>query len=462
MKDTDFMQKYVLGAFMMEDCFYRVNSILHDDCFDSGINRNVYHAIKSLHAKGFNTDPIAVINEIKSKGTVSPADIFGMTTEVNRTDDLEKRCMILKEYAVGVQLTKHVNKVTALFRDKAPLDVLDMAQSELNRISQLAFDNANKSFKAVVPNVINEIGQRMLNKGQIFGIPSRLPSLDKVTGGFQNSDLVIIAARPGMGKTAFVLECATGAAQSFAESGEKKAVGIISLEMSSDQLIKRLIISKAEIDNERVKKGQITKEEYTRLCDAASFIQQLPVEISDKQGQTISQVRSFCQKLKHEQGLGMIVVDYLQLMTDPNHKSNKVAEVTAISQALKGLAKDFNVPVLALSQLSRAVESRGGDKVPQLSDLRDSGGIEQDADMIMFIYRPEYYGITSDEDGNSTTGRADVLIKKNRNGKTDNVYLQFKGKYIKFCEPDYHEYTPYQEVQAIEQNNLTGRFEPEF
>jgi replicative DNA helicase len=281
---------------------------------------------------------------------------------------------------------------------------------------------------------IKELEEKKDQKDGLTGVPSGFSALDRVTSGWQPSDLVIIAARPGMGKTAFVVSAMRNAAVEF-----KKPVAIFSLEMSSLQLVNRLISAEAELDSEKIKKGNLADHEWAQLNHKISSLSSAPIYIDDTPGLSIRELRTKCRRLKAHHDISMIIIDYLQLMTgntDGKGGGNREQEIASISRALKGIAKELNVPVLALSQLSRSVETRGGDKKPQLSDLRESGSIEQDADMVIFLYRPEYYKITEDEMGNPTQGTGEVIIAKHRNGSLETVQLKFIGKFTKFADLD--------------------------
>jgi replicative DNA helicase len=270
----------------------------------------------------------------------------------------------------------------------------------------------------------------------LTGVPSGFTKLDRITAGWQPSDLIIMAARPAMGKTALTLSLAKNAAMDF-----NKPVAFFSLEMSSLQLVQRLISSEAEISQDRLRTGQLENSEWQKLQAAIERMSKTPIFIDDTPAINIFELRAKCRRLKAQHNIQLIIIDYLQLMTgggggDKRSMGNREQEISSISRGLKGLAKELNVPVIALSQLSRAVESRGGSKKPQLSDLRESGAIEQDADIVSFIYRPEYYNITEDENGNSTKGIAEVIIAKHRNGSLDEVRLRFIGEYSKFSDAE--------------------------
>jgi replicative DNA helicase len=271
--------------------------------------------------------------------------------------------------------------------------------------------------------------------------------LDRITSGFQKSDLIILAARPGMGKTAMVLSVARNASL-LAE--KPRAIAIFSLEMSSKQLVTRMISGEAEITGEKLKKGQLAEHEWQQLNTKIARLNEAPIFIDDTPALSIFELRSKCRRLKEQNNIEMIIIDYLQLMRgdDANNKNgNREQEVSYISRSLKALAKELDVPVIALAQLSRASEKRGAAAIPMLSDLRESGSIEQDADMVMFIYRPEYYKISEFEDGSSTHGVAELHIAKHRNGALDNVRLRFV-----------HEFTKFQDLTEFEYQTDPGNF----
>jgi replicative DNA helicase len=279
---------------------------------------------------------------------------------------------------------------------------------------------------------IEKIENTQNSEGEFSGVPSGITSLDRITSGWQNSDMVVIAARPAMGKTALVLTMARNAAIDFG-----KPVAIFSLEMSSLQLVTRLIASESELSSEKLKKGELADHEHQQLIDKTRSLAEAPLYIDDTPGLSVFELRAKARRLKEKHKIELIIIDYLQLMTaGGDNKGNREQEISTISRSLKGLAKELEVPVIALSQLSRAVESRGGDKKPQLSDLRESGAIEQDADMVMFIHRPEYYGITEDAEGNDTRGIAELIIAKHRNGPVDTAKARFVEKITRFVDLD--------------------------
>ena len=285
--------------------------------------------------------------------------------------------------------------------------------------------------KSLMFQATKELQEKRNHKDGLTGIPSGFSRLDRVTSGWQKSDLVIIAARPGMGKTAFIVSALRNAAVDFSIP-----VAIFSLEMASLQLVNRLISAEAELDSEKIKKGNLADFEWQQMVTKTTRLSGAPIFIDDTPALSILELRAKCRRLKAEHNIQMIVIDYLQLMKGEVGSGNREQEIASISRALKGIAKELSVPVIALSQLSRGVETRGGDKRPQLSDLRESGSIEQDADIVMFLYRPEYYKITVDDDNMPTQGMAEVIIAKHRNGSLENVKLKFIGKYTKFADYD--------------------------
>ncbi|NRA13188.1 MAG: replicative DNA helicase, partial [Crocinitomicaceae bacterium] len=263
----------------------------------------------------------------------------------------------------------------------------------------------------------------------ISGVPTGFYALDKITAGFQRSDMIVIAARPAMGKTAFVLSLARNTAVDFGQG-----VAIFSLEMSAVQLVKRLIASETRIPAEKLRKGDLKEHEFQQLHTRISKLATAPLYIDDTPGISIFDLRAKCRRLKMQYDIQLVIIDYLQLMTAGGSKGqgNREQEISSISRSIKEIAKELNVPIIALSQLSRSVEQRGGDKKPILSDLRESGAIEQDADIVSFIYRPEYYGFLQDEDGNSNVGIGEIIIAKHRNGGLGSVRLRFIKEYARF------------------------------
>jgi replicative DNA helicase len=291
----------------------------------------------------------------------------------------------------------------------------------------------------------------------VSGVPSGFTALDRITSGWQRSDMIVVAARPAMGKTAFVLSMARNMAVEF-----NIPVAIFSLEMASVQLVQRLISSETEIDAEKLRKGSLADHEFQQLHQRISRISEAPIFIDDTPGLSVFELRAKCRRLKAQHGIQMVIIDYLQLMTagGDTKGGNREQEISTISRSIKGIAKELDVPVIALSQLSRAVETRGGDKRPVLSDLRESGAIEQDADIVAFLYRAEYYGITEDQEGNPTQGKGTVIIAKHRNGATGDVNLKFVGRLAKFANVDGYDFDNPQYGEAMQANTTFGGAPP--
>jgi len=306
------------------------------------------------------------------------------------------------------------------------------------------------------PQQLSEVIQENLRKiehGGFPGVPSGFVELDRITSGWQKSELIVIAGRPAMGKTAFVLSCVRNAVVDFA-----KPTVVFSLESSSVQLVNRLISAEAEIEQDKIRKGALEEWEWQLIHSKIPVLEQAPLIIDDTPALDIAELEKKCRDLKEKHDIQLIVVDYLQLLKSKGADGKGIAdrynEIGYITRGLKSIAKELNVPVIALSQLSRSVESRpGGSKRPMLSDLPESSSIEQDADMILFLYRPEYYGLEVDEDNNSTQGVGEVIIAKNRNGETGRVRLKFVGKYVKFTDLE-------QDENSFETSNPFGRLNP--
>ena len=284
---------------------------------------------------------------------------------------------------------------------------------------------------AVMKQALEDIEAARNNEDGVSGVPSGFNDLDKLTGGWQRSDMIVLAARPGMGKTAFVLSMARNMAVDH-----QIPVAIFSLEMSAVQLVQRLISSETEINSDKFRKGNLEEHEYQQLYSRVGKLSDAPLFIDDTPGLNIFELRAKCRRLKAQHGIDLVVIDYLQLMSAGSDKGNREQEISSISRSIKSIAKELDVPIIALSQLSRNVETRGGDKRPLLSDLRESGAIEQDADIVAFIYRAEYYGITEHPDGIDTTGLGELILAKHRHGALDTIKMKFVQRLAKFTNFD--------------------------
>ncbi len=435
------IEEAVLGALMLErDALTNVIEILKPESFYKDANRAIFEAIVQLFN---NSDPVdikTVVHQLRKNGQLEFVGgayyVSELTTKVNSAANIEYHSRIIAEQSIKRELIRISSEIQHdAYEDTIDVfKLLDKAEQSLFDVSESHIRKNYDKMSTLLHQAIEAIEKKKDKKDGLTGVPSGFTALDRVTSGWQPSDLVIIAARPGMGKTAFVVSAMRNAAVEFG-----KPVALFSLEMSSVQLVNRLISAEAELESEKIKKGDLADYEWEQLLHKTAKMSEAPIFIDDTPALSILELRAKSRRLVAQHGVSLIIIDYLQLMSGDTSKTsggNREQEIASISRALKGIAKELNVPVIALSQLSRAVETRGGDKRPQLSDLRESGSIEQDADMVMFLYRPEYYGMTQDENGMPLTGVGEVIIAKHRNGKLENVQLKFIGKFTKFEDLD--------------------------
>jgi len=438
------VEEAVLGALMIEkDALTSVIDILKPDSFYKEANQKIYQAILALFGKSEPVDLITITNQLRKDGELEavggPIYITQLTQKVNSASSIEYHARIIVEQAIKRQLiaiSSNIQKES--FEDATDVfDLLDRMESAIFEVSEANIRKNYADMRSTMMQALKELEERS-NQGEgLTGVPTGFTSLDRTTSGWQRSDMVIIAARPGMGKTAFILSAVRNAAVDF-----KMPCAVFSLEMSAVQLVNRLISAEAELESEKLRKGNLADYEWQQLHTKIKALNDAPIFIDDTPALSILELRAKCRRLKAQHDIQLVVIDYLQLMSgDSSTKGNREQEIASISRALKNIAKELNVPVLALSQLSRAVETRGGDKKPQLSDLRESGSIEQDADQVIFLYRPEYYGITEDEEGNPVTGVGEVILAKNRHGSLETVRLRFVGKFTKFCDLEMNGFT---------------------
>jgi replicative DNA helicase len=436
------LEEAVLGALMLEkDALTNVIDILKVESFYKDSHKVIFQAILDLFTESQPIDLLTVTSQLRKNGALEIAGgafyVTELTSKVASAANIEYHARIITEQSIKRELIKISGEIQKeAFEDTTDVfELLDKMEQSLFEISEKNIRKNYSDMRSIMREAIIELEARKNQKDGLTGVPSGFTALDRVTSGWQKSDLVIIAARPAMGKTAFVLSVLRNAAVDH-----NRPVAIFSLEMSSVQLVNRLISSEAELDSEKIKKGSLADHEWAQLVHKTAKLSKAPLFVDDTPALSILELRAKCRKLKAQHDIQMVVVDYLQLMSGDSKNGgqggNREQEIASISRALKKIAKELAIPVIALSQLSRAVETRGGDKRPQLSDLRESGAIEQDADMVMFLYRPEYYGITQDEENNSTAGIGEVIIAKHRNGSLDNVKLRFIGKYTKFMDLD--------------------------
>lgn len=449
------LEEAVLGALMLDkEALTDVIDILRKDSFYKEDHQIIFESIVDLFQRSEPIDILTVTQELKKKGQLEiiggPFYIAQLTNRVASSANVEYHARIIAQKHIQRELIKISSETIKQAYDET-IDVFDLLDSAEARLFEIAEGNIRKSYEDMNKLLHKAIKQlETISKlDGTSGVPTGFVNLDRVTGGFQKSDLIVLAARPGMGKTAFVLSLARNAAIDY-----KKGVAIFSLEMSSLQLVNRLIASETEISAEKLKKGNLEPWEWEQLHARIGKLTSAPIYINDTPGLSVFELRAQCRRLKAEKNIDMVIIDYLQLMTTAaDGKGNREQEISAISRAVKGIAKELEIPVIALSQLSRAVETRGGEKRPLLSDLRESGAIEQDADMVMFIYRPEYYSITADADGNSTQGLTELIIAKHRNGSTDDVKIRFQNHLAKFVnwESDNFEFSSKPKIDVEDQ-----------
>jgi len=431
------LEEAVLGAIMLEkDALTAVIDILKPEVFYKEAHQVIFGAVHSLFAKSEPVDILTVTNELKKSGELELVGgayyITQLTNRIASAANVEYHVRIITQKYIQRELIRISSEIIKdAFEDTTDVfDLLDRAEQSLFSVSESNLRRNYDDMQSLVQEAIREIEAARSQDAHLRGVPSGFTEIDRVTAGFQRSDLIILASRPGMGKTALALTIARNVAIDF-----NRPVAIFSLEMSSIQLVTRLISSEAQLPAEKLRKGQLENYEWEQLNAKISRLIDANLFIDDTPALTIFELRAKCRRLKAQHNIEMIIVDYLQLMVgQTDGRGNREQEISHISRSLKALSKELDVPILALSQLSRAVETRGGSKKPILSDLRESGAIEQDADLVMFIYRPEYYKIDQDEEGNPTAGIAEISIAKHRNGSLADIPLRFIGKFAKFTD----------------------------
>ena len=436
------LEEVVLGALMLEkEAVNAVIDILTPEGFYKEAHQLIFAAIKDLFTKSEPIDILTVTNHLKSTNDLDAVGgayyISQLTNRVVSSANIEYHSRIILQKHIQRQLIQISSEtIKDAYEDSA--DVFDLLDNAENKLFQISENNLRRNYDQMpdlVKLAIEDIEKAKNSGSQLRGVPSGYTELDRITQGWQKSDLIILAARPSMGKTAFALNMARNAAVDF-----NKPIAFFSLEMSSVQLVTRLISSETSLTADKLRTGRLEEYEWQQLNTKVTPLINAKIFIDDTPQLSVFDLRAKCRRLKQQHDIQMIFIDYLQLMTAKTEKNgNREQEISNISRSLKSLAKELNIPVLALSQLSRSVETRPGSKKPILSDLRESGAIEQDADMVLFIYRPEYYGLSEDEDHSSTKGKAVVSIAKHRNGKLGDVELRFVGQYARFedLEQDY-------------------------
>ena len=430
------LEEVVLGALMLEkEAVNAVIDILTPEAFYLDKHQKIFAAIKGLFGKSEPIDILTVTNELKFRGELEIVGgayyISKLTNRVVSAANIEYHARIIMQKHIQRQLIMiSSDMIHEAFEDTTDVfDLLDKAENNLFQISENNLRRSYDSMQDLVSKAITEIQNAKQTDDKLRGVPSGYTELDRITQGWQKSDLIILAARPSMGKTAFALNLARNAAVQF-----NRPVAFFSLEMSSVQLVTRLISTETSLTADKLRSGDLAEYEWQQLNTKVTPLTNAPIFIDDTPQLSIFELRAKCRRLKQQHDIQMIFIDYLQLMTAKGDRGfSREQEISTISRSLKSLAKELEIPVLALSQLSRSVEQRPGSKKPILSDLRESGAIEQDADMVMFIYRPEYYK-DSAEIEEKGKGYALVDIAKHRNGKLGEVELRFVGQYARFEE----------------------------
>lgn len=441
------MEEAVLGALLIDkDALNEVIDILKPEVFYVPAHSVIFHAVIRLFESGKPIDLLTVTQQLRQSGELEivggPYYISELTTKVASSANIEFHARIIIQKYIQRKLIEVSNNIIKdAYEDTTDvLDLLDTAEREIFSVAEENLRRGSAKMKDLMADTLMEINEARMKHGtdSVTGIPSGYTDLDRMTSGWQRTDLIIVAARPAMGKTAFVLNMAR-----YAAVDKNIPVAIFSLEMNATQLVKRLISAECNIEGHKIMHGDLSDGEWNELSRKVDRLTKAPIFISDLPALNIFEFRAQCRRLKSAHDIQLVMIDYLQLMSGSSEGkgSTREQEISNISRSLKSIAKELNIPVIALSQLSRAVESRTGDKKPQLSDLRESGAIEQDADMVLGLYRPEYYGFEQDSDNNSTKGMAEVIVMKHRHGSVGSVKLGFVAQYAKFT--DYNAYANY-------------------
>ncbi|MBS9774236.1 MAG: replicative DNA helicase [Tenacibaculum sp.] len=433
------LEEAVLGAMMIDKKgIDEVIDILHPEAFYDKRHQEIYSAIYTLFQNTEPIDLLSVSSQLKKDGKLDIAGgdyyLINLTQKVASSANIEYHSRIILQKYIQRKLITISSEIIEKSYDETTdvFDLLDDAEAKLFEVTQGNLKKGAEVAESLVMQAISKI-QEISNREGMSGLATGFTKLDALTSGWQPSDLIIIAARPGMGKTAFVISMAKNMAIDF-----KEPVALFSLEMSSVQLITRMISSETGLTSEKLRKGNLEPHEWEQLNIKVKKLSDAPIFIDDTPALSIFDLRAKARRLVSQHGVKILIIDYLQLMTAGGSGGNREQEISTISRNLKALAKELNIPVIALSQLSRAVETRGGSKRPLLSDLRESGAIEQDADIVSFIFRPEYYGMTEwdDDDHTPCEGQGEFIVAKHRNGGLDNIRLKFTGHLAKFSDLD--------------------------
>jgi len=435
------LEKAVLGALMIDnESLSDAIDSLQAEYFYAPKHQKIFEAIVNLFNNTQPVDILTVSEELKRmemfKEIGGLAYISELTNNVSSSSNTEFHARIIAEKFIKRSLINISRKISNdAFDDSVDIfDLLNDAEANLFTVTEGTLRKSYDKMSSLIKGALENIETLRNKEDGLSGVPSGFTNVDRVTSGWQKSDLVIVAARPGMGKTAFALTMARNVAVDH-----NTPIGFFSLEMSSEQLVNRLIASEAELGASKLRKGDLADHEMVQLHEKIKHLSEAPIFIDDTPGLSIFELRAKARRLVKNHGVGIIMIDYLQLMTAGGTGGNREQEISTISRSLKGIAKELKIPVIALSQVNRGVESRTGvgSKRPMLSDLRESGAIEQDADIVTFIYRPEYYKIYEWDNGDDSRGQGELIIAKHRNGSLNNVRLKFTGEFAKFSDLDY-------------------------
>jgi replicative DNA helicase len=427
-------ERSVLGSMLLSrDAIATALQHLDEGAFYRDAHKRIWNAILGLFDKSEPVDMVTLVEELKRRKDLEPVGGVTYLTTLDQfvatAANVEHYCKIVHEKAVLRRLievgTEIVGEAFEGREDAAEL--LDRAEQQIFAVSDERLRSGFLPMRQLVLQGYSAIEEYRQRQVHVTGVPSGFYDLDEMTAGFQKSDFVVIAGRPSMGKTSFAMNIAENVAVR-AKAKDRRAVAVFSLEMSKEALVQRLMCSYAKVDIHKIRRGYASAEEYKRLQNAAAQLHEAPIFIDDTAAIGILEMRAKARRLVSETPLGLIVIDYLQLIRGPQSAENRQQEISSISRSLKALAKELQVPVIALSQLSRAVETRGGSKRPMLSDLRESGAIEQDADVVLFVYRPEVY----ESDPAKRDGKAEIIISKQRNGPTGGIDLAFLSECTRF------------------------------
>ena len=422
-------EQAVLGSMLVSrDAVQAAVEVLKPEDFYREDNREIYSAMMDIYSIGKEIDMITVTEQLRLRGTLEriggTQNLATLIDNVPTTSNIENYVKIVEEKSTLRNLIRVANDIIKTgYSQTEELDsIIEQSEKGIFDLVQSRNSKGYASMKEILVDAFDSIEKMYQNKSRLSGIESGFIDLDEKISGLNNSDLIIVAARPAMGKSAFVLNIA-----SFVAMHDKVPVMIFSLEMSKEQLVKRILSSESEIDSMKLNNANLDSDEWLKLGEASGRLSDIPIYIDDTPALSSSEIRAKCRKAKLEKNVGLIIIDYLQLMESRTNNASRQQEISEISRSLKILAKELDVPVIALSQLSRATESRA-DHRPMLSDLRESGSIEQDADIVMFLHREDYYDKETEK-----KNIAEVIIAKNRNGETGTVELAWMGKYTKFA-----------------------------